>query len=77
MKDFLVWLIKAIVDNPEKVSVREIEDNGQLTLELSVAKEDMGKVIGKRGKIIKSIRKLLGVRGVKEEKKVNIVLLEQ
>ncbi|TSC54250.1 MAG: hypothetical protein LiPW16_80 [Microgenomates group bacterium LiPW_16] len=77
MKALLTWLIKAIVDNPEKVKVSETEDNGQLTLKLNVAKEDMGKVIGKGGKIIKSIRSLLGVRGTKEEKRVNLVLVEQ
>lgn len=77
MKALLTWLIKAIVDNPEKVKVSETEDNGQLTLKLNVAKEDMGKVIGKGGKIIKSIRKLLGIRGTKEEKRVNLVLIEQ
>ncbi|MBI5465654.1 KH domain-containing protein [Candidatus Gottesmanbacteria bacterium] len=77
MKDFLTWLIKAIVDNPEKVTVSETEENGQIILKLSVAAEDMGKVIGKGGKIIKSIRHLARVRGAKEEKRVNVVLLEQ
>lgn len=77
MKALLTWLIKAIVDNPEKVKVSETSDNGQLTLKLNVAKEDMGKVIGKGGKIIKSIRSLLGVRGTKEEKRVTLVLVEQ
>lgn len=76
MKDFLSWLIKAIVDNPEKVAVSETEDNGQLTLKLNVAQEDMGKVIGKGGKIIKSIRSLLRVRAIKEGKSVNLELME-
>lgn len=77
MKDFIAWLVKAIVDNPEKVTVTESEDNGQLTFRLSVAAEDMGKVIGRGGKIIKSIRSLARVRGAKEKKRVNVVLLEQ
>ena len=76
MKDFLSWLIKAIVDNPEKVTVSETENNGQLTLKLNVAQEDMGKVIGKGGKIIKSIRSLLRVRAIKEGKSVNLELME-
>lgn len=76
MKDFVTWLIKAIVDNPEKVTVSESEENGQIMVEVTVAKEDMGKVIGKGGKIIKSIRNLLRVRGMKEEKRVNLNLLE-
>ena len=77
MKDFITWLIKAIVDNPDKVSVEEKEENGQTTYSLSVAQEDMGKVIGRGGKIIKSIRKLLGVRAAKEGKRVNLKLLEE
>ncbi len=76
MKDFVVWLIKGIVDNPDKVNAEEFEENGQVNLELVVAPEDMGRVIGKGGKIIKSIRHLLRVKAVKEGKRVNLNLLE-
>ncbi len=76
MKDFLLWLVKGIVDNPDKVSAEEFAEEGQVNLQLAVAPEDMGKVIGKGGKIIKSIRHLLRVKGVKEGKRVNLSLLE-
>lgn len=76
MKDFLLFLLKAIVDKPEEVNVSESEVDGQINLDSSVAKEDMGKVIGKGGKIIKSIRTLVRIRGIKEGKQINLQLLE-
>lgn len=77
MKDFILWLIKAIVDHPDQVTVEETESNGMTTLNLQVAKEDMGQVIGKGGKIIKSLRNLLHVKSVKEGKRINLNLLEE
>ena len=76
MKDFLTWLIKAIVDKPEEVKVNESESNGQIVLDLHVDKDDMGRVIGKAGKIIKGIRSLLKARALKEDKRVFVNLVE-
>jgi predicted RNA-binding protein YlqC (UPF0109 family) len=76
MKEFLVFIIQSIVDKPEAVSIEEAEEDGQVNLMVKVAQEDMGKVIGKGGKIIKSIRTLLRIRGIKEGKEVNVQLLE-
>lgn len=76
MKNLLIWLVKAIVDNPKMVKVSERQENGQSALQLSLSKEDVGKVIGKGGKTIKSLRNLVRVRAIKEGKRVNIELVE-
>ena len=56
MKDLLLYIAQNLVENPDAVSVTEIERDGELTLELRVAPEDMGKVIGRQGRIAKEIR---------------------
>jgi len=59
MKDLLIKIVKALVDNPEQVRVNEIESTQTIVLELRVAKSDMGKIIGKQGKTAHAIRTLL------------------
>ena len=59
MKDLLLYIAQNLVENPDAVSVTEIERDGELTLELRVAPEDMGKVIGRQGRIAKEIRTLI------------------
>jgi predicted RNA-binding protein YlqC (UPF0109 family) len=59
MKDLLIQIVKALVDNPEQVRVNEIESTQTVVLELRVAKSDMGKIIGKQGKTAHAIRTLL------------------
>ena len=59
MKEFLELIAKSIVDNPDQVVVTEIETDEKITLQLSVAESDTGKVIGKEGKIAKSIRTVI------------------
>ncbi len=59
MKDLLIQIVKALVDNPEQVQVNEIESTQTVILELRVAKSDMGKIIGKQGKTANAIRTLL------------------
>lgn len=76
MKDLAEFILKAIVTHPDDVVVKEEEKDNEVTLDLSVNQEDMGKVIGKQGKIIKSIRSLLFAKSIKEGKKVNISLLD-
>ena len=56
MKDLLLYIARSLVEHPDQVSVTEIERDGELTLELRVAPEDMGKVIGRQGRIAKEIR---------------------
>ena len=59
MKELLLYIARSLVENPEAVSVTELEGEQELTLELRVAPEDMGKVIGRQGRIAKEIRTLL------------------
>lgn len=73
----LVELIaRALVDEPEEVSVRAVEGEQVKVLELSVADGDIGKVIGKRGRTAKSIRTLLGAAGMKLNKRFTLEVLE-
>lgn len=75
-KEFVEYIVKEIVDNPDKVTVeRKIDEMGVL-LELTVAPEDMGKVIGKEGNTAKSIRTLLRVLGAKNNARVNLKIIE-
>ncbi len=76
MKDLLEILAKNLVDNPEQVSVSEVDEDGVVTLELSVAESDMGKVIGKQGRIAKAIRTVVKAAAVHEDKKVIVKIMQ-
>lgn len=76
MKDILLTLVKSIVDAPDAVNVDETDDNGFVTLTISVAQEDMGKVIGKEGKVIRALRNAMKIPAMKQGKKVQIQLAE-
>jgi predicted RNA-binding protein YlqC (UPF0109 family) len=69
MKDFLIQIVKALVDNPEQVQVNEIEAAHTTVLELRVAKEDVGRVIGKQGRMANAIRVLLNAASGKTRKR--------
>lgn len=78
MQDLLDYLVKSIVDLPDKASVEESTDQaGFSVLSISVDPSDMGKVIGKGGKIIKSLRDLVRVLAVKQNRRVNVLLREE
>lgn len=78
MKELLLYLAKSIVDKTDAVKVDESTDeNGFVNLRLTVDSADMGKIIGKNGKVIKAIRNLVRIVAIKEGKKVNIELTEQ
>lgn len=70
MKELVEVMAKALVEHPEEVTVTETEKNGETILELKVAPADMGKVIGKQGRIAKAIRSVVKAAASKEEKKV-------
>ncbi|MCD8222431.1 MAG: KH domain-containing protein [Clostridiales bacterium] len=70
MKELVEVIAKALVDNPEEVVVNETEKDGEIQIELKVAPSDMGKVIGKQGRIAKAIRSVVKAAASKEEKKV-------
>lgn len=76
MKKLLEFIVCSLVDNPKKVKVSLSEQEQESILSFSVAAEDMGKVIGKGGKIIKAIRTLIRTRAIKEGKRIQIVLEE-
>lgn len=76
MKDILLAIVKALVDNPDDVEISENDDNGFVTLSIKVNSEDMGKVIGKEGKVIRSIRNVMKIPAMKQGKKVQISLAE-
>ena len=59
MKELLLYIARSLVDHPDQVTVTEVENGDELTLELRVAPEDMGKVIGRQGRIAKEIRTLM------------------
>ena len=67
MKELVEMIAKALVDNPEMVQVNEIEGEQSVILELKVAQEDMGKVIGKQGRIAKAIRTVVNHPQYREE----------
>ncbi|HWP96507.1 MAG TPA: KH domain-containing protein [Syntrophomonadaceae bacterium] len=70
MKNLVEYIARALVDNPEQVNVVETDGDRALVLELRVAGDDMGKVIGKQGKIAKSIRTITKAAAAKEGKRV-------
>ncbi len=76
MKQVLETIAKSLVDYPEQVSVTEINnDDETITLELRVAESDMGKVIGKQGRIAKAIRSVVKAAANKENKKVAVEII--
>jgi predicted RNA-binding protein YlqC (UPF0109 family) len=75
-KQLVEFIAKALVDKPEEVMVREVEGEQTSVLELSVAREDLGKVIGKQGRTARAIRTLLGAVSAKVKKRVVLEILE-
>ena len=77
MKEVLEIIAKSLVDYPEQVDVKEINNEDQtVTLELRVAESDMGKVIGKQGRIAKAIRTVVKAAASKKKKKVAVEILQ-
>ena len=66
MKELVEYIVKSLVDKPEAVSVKETQGDSITIIEVRTAPEDAGKVIGKEGKMIKSIKNLLKIRAIKE-----------
>ena len=76
MKDLIMHLAKQLVDRPEEVVVKEIEGQQYSVIELRVAKEDLGKIIGKKGKNIQAMRTILAAASVKTGKRYVLELME-
>lgn len=75
MKELLIYLAKAIVDSPDSVQVSEVQGERSTILELKVAPEDMGKVIGKQGRIAQALRTIVKAAAVKGGKRVMIEIM--
>ena len=72
MEELIKFIAESIVDEPSEVSVNRVENNNSITIELSVADDDMGKVIGKRGRIAKAIRTVVNAAAAKEGTNVKV-----
>ena len=76
MKELIEYIAKSLVDEKDKVEVREIEEEGEVVLELRTAPEELGKVIGKGGKIANALRILLNAAAAKAGKRVILKIVE-
>ena len=76
MKDLVEVIAKSLVDNPSEVHVNEIQGELDLILELRVAPEDMGKVIGKQGRIAKAIRTVVKAAALNKDQKIVVELID-
>jgi len=75
MKELVKTIAKSLVDNPDMVQVNEISGEQSIILELKVAPDDMGKVIGKQGRIAKAIRTVVKAAAIKENKRVVVEII--
>ena len=76
MKEILQTIIENLVDNPDAVEINQIDETGVIVFEIKVAEGDMGKIIGKQGRIAKSIRTVMKAAATKEHKKVTVEFLD-
>lgn len=76
MKTLIEFIAKSLVEHPDVVEVREFQNGNRVRLELSVAKDDMGRVIGKNGRVANSIRTLLRVAAEREGKQATLDVME-
>ena len=76
MKELIQYIATALVDAPEKVSVLEVEGSQSSVLELTVAKEDIGKIIGKQGRTAQALRTILSATSGKTRKKIVLEIVE-
>jgi len=76
MKDLVKYLAQALVDSPDEVSVSEIEGEQTSVIELRVAKDDLGKIIGKHGRTAQSIRTILSAASAKNKKRAVLEIVE-
>lgn len=77
MKETLEYIVTSLVEDPDQVTIHEEEQDGILNFTVSVAKDDMGRIIGKEGKVIRSIRNIMKIKAMKQNKRINISLAEE
>ncbi len=76
MKEVLDLMIRNLVDNPEEVSIKELNGEKSVVYEVKVAEDDMGKVIGKQGRVARAVRAIMKSIASKEDKKVTIEFID-
>ncbi len=76
MKELIKYIAQALVDNPEQVEVSEVEGNRTSVLELKVAQEDLGKVIGRQGRTARAMRTILSASSAKIKKRTVLEIIE-
>ena len=76
MKELIEYIISSLVDNPSQIDIREFRHGSHVSYKLGVAKEDMGRIIGKGGRVANSIRILLRVSAAQEGKRANLDIVE-
>lgn len=76
MTELLEFLVRALVENPEAVAVEELEEDGDLVYEISVAEDDLGRVIGKGGRVANAIRTIAKAAAVRLDRRVIVDILD-
>jgi predicted RNA-binding protein YlqC (UPF0109 family) len=74
-KDLVEYIVKSLVNSPEDVFITETDENNSVLLEISVSEDDMGRLIGRGGVVVNSIRSLLQVAGAKRGKRVTLEIV--
>ena len=77
MKELVELIAKSLVDNPERVQVSQLDGEQSSIIELKVAQEDLGKVIGKQGRNVQAVRVILGAAGMKLKKRFILEIIEK
>ena len=77
VKDMILTIARALVDNPEQISINEVDDGNTVVYELTVAKSDIGKILGKQGRNITAIRTILNAIAGKTQKRSRLELMDQ
>jgi len=77
VKELVELIAKSLVDNPDKVQVSELDGEQSTIIELKVAPEDLGKIIGKQGRNVMAVRVILGAAGMKLKKRINLEIIEK
>ena len=76
MGELVEFIAKSLVDNPNEVEVKEVEGSQSIIIELKVAPEDMGRIIGKQGRIAKAIRTVVKAAAIKDNKRVVVEIIQ-
>jgi predicted RNA-binding protein YlqC (UPF0109 family) len=76
VRELVEYLVRALVEAPDEVAVEELEENGDVVLEVTVAEDDLGRVIGRGGRIANALRTVARAAATKEERRVIVEILE-